>query len=92
MLMNPNCHPQAICYPSKPIKMLITDQCDERCNSTNINMHVFAFGQLAPVKEGRMGVRYRVVGGACKGASHPLLSLPTQWAPCGGCRTHGHGP
>jgi expansin (peptidoglycan-binding protein) len=50
-----------ICYPSNGITALVTDQCDENCNATNINLHVFAFEQLAPIKFGRMVIQYRLV-------------------------------
>jgi hypothetical protein len=41
------------------LPMVITDSCNWDCNATNINMHVFAFEQLAPLKYGRTSIKYR---------------------------------
>jgi hypothetical protein len=41
------------------LPVVITDSCNWDCNATNINMHVFAFEQLAPLKHGRTSIKYR---------------------------------
>lgn len=50
----PRCNKNVTTLP-----VVITDSCNWDCNATNINMHVFAFEQLAPLKYGRTTVRYR---------------------------------
>eukprot|EP00775_Hariotina_reticulata_P002237 gene2237-2549_t len=50
-----------VCYHMQPLTALITDQCDASCNSTNVNLHVFAFEQLAPIRVGRVAIRYRLI-------------------------------
>ncbi|KAF8072373.1 EXPA5 [Scenedesmus sp. PABB004] len=49
------------------VRAVVTDKCAASdCNATNVNMHVLSFEQLAPVRLGRVGIRFRLV--ACEPA------------------------
>jgi hypothetical protein len=52
---------QGICHPTAPVVAMLTDECVEHCNNTNINFHVFGFETLAPIRFGRVDIKYRQV-------------------------------
>ncbi|KIY98908.1 hypothetical protein MNEG_9055 [Monoraphidium neglectum] len=55
----------APCHPGVgPVQALITDECAERCSSSQVNLHVFGFEMLAPTDLGTVDVRYRLI--ACE--------------------------
>lgn len=31
--------PQGLCYPTAPVMAILTDECVDACNATNINFH-----------------------------------------------------
>ncbi|WIA07996.1 hypothetical protein OEZ85_007467 [Tetradesmus obliquus] len=73
----PRCNKNVTTLP-----VVITDSCNWDCNATNINMHVFAFEQLAPLKYGRTTVRYRLV--TCTPADPIIVHIQDYRATLGG--------
>ncbi|KAI8465741.1 MAG: RlpA-like double-psi beta-barrel-protein domain-containing protein-containing protein [Monoraphidium minutum] len=53
------------CHPGvPPVQAMITDECAQGCNDTQVNLHVFGFEMLAATDLGRVDIRYRLV--ACE--------------------------
>lgn len=42
-----------------PLPVLVTDQCAEGCTTNSVNIHVFGFELLAPLRFGRVPIKYR---------------------------------
>ncbi|KAF6259123.1 hypothetical protein COO60DRAFT_1044380 [Scenedesmus sp. NREL 46B-D3] len=73
----PRCNKKVTTLP-----VLITDSCNRDCNATNINMHAFAYEQLAPLKNGRTSIRYRLV--TCTPADPIIVHIQNYRATLGG--------
>jgi hypothetical protein len=58
-----NVPPQGSCAPAAvaPLVVQVTDKCVDNCNATNLNLHVIAFQNIAPLSFGRVDIQYRVV-------------------------------
>lgn len=73
---------EEVCRSKAPIQFVITDQCVTDCNSTNVNIHVLGFEQVAGLPFGRAHIRYRLV--ECEPADPIIIHIMDYRATAGG--------